>query len=149
MGSGEEPMSKLAEEIVQLVDRAIVRSGYGALLGLELVGADEDCVRVRLAFRPEITTYADVVHGGAIAGLVDAAATAAVWASPSIAQGSRGATVGFSLNFTAAGRGQDLTAVARVRRRGREISTVEVSVLDTSGTEVAVALATYKLSVPR
>jgi uncharacterized protein (TIGR00369 family) len=119
------------------------------LLGLELVGAEMDCVRVRLPFRPEVTTYADVVHGGAIAGLVDAAATAAVWASPSIAQGSRGATVGFSLNFTAAGRGQDLTAVARVRRRGREISTVEVSVLDAGATEVAVALVTYKVSAPR
>src|SRR5262245_48246216 len=142
----QEPARTLAGDVVQLVDRAIVGSGYGTLLGLELVDVEVDCVRVRLPFRPEVTTYADVVHGGAIAGLVDAAATAAVWASPSIAQGSRGATVGFSLNFTAAGRGQDLTALARVRRRGREISTVEVSVLDTAATEVAVALVTYKIS---
>jgi acyl-coenzyme A thioesterase PaaI-like protein len=35
-----------------------------------------------------------------------------------------------------------------VRRRGREISTGEVTVSDSEGREVALALVTYKLSVP-
>jgi acyl-coenzyme A thioesterase PaaI-like protein len=37
-------------------------------------------------------------------------------------------------------------ATANVKRRGREISTGEVSVQDADGKEVAVALVTYKLS---
>ena len=95
-----------------------------------------------------MTTIGDTVHGGAISGLVDSAATASFWASSSIPAGSRGTTIGFSVNFVAAGRGSDLLATARVRRRGREVSTGEVSVRDGDDREVAVALVTYKLSSP-
>jgi uncharacterized protein (TIGR00369 family) len=140
-------MSTLPLGVVQLVDAAIVRSPYGKLLGLELVSAEPDRVRVRLPYRGDVTTLGDTVHGGAISGLVDAAATAAFWAHPAASPEARGTTIGFSINFVAAGRGQDLVAEARVRRRGREICTGEVSVADAAGREVAVALVTYKLSM--
>ncbi len=138
----------LPDEVVKLLDTMIVRAPLGALLGLELVDAHEDEVRVRLPYREAVTTLGDTVHGGALSALVDATATASFWASPSIAPGSRGTTIGFSINFVSAARGQDVVATARVRRRGREVSTGEVSVADASGREVAVALVTYKLSPP-
>ena len=140
-------MTALPEPVRQLVELAIVRSPYGNLLGLSLVSAELDRVRVRLPYRLDVTTLGDTVHGGAIAGLVDSAATAAFWAHPSATPSARGTTIGFSINFVAAGRGQDLVADARVRRRGREICTGEVSVSDGTGREVAVALVTYKLSL--
>jgi uncharacterized protein (TIGR00369 family) len=140
-------MSTLPDPVRQLVELAIVRSPYGKLLGLSLVSAEPDRVRVKLPYRVEVTTLGDTVHGGAIAGLVDSAATAAFWAHPSATPTARGTTIGFSINFVSAGRGQDLIAEARVRRRGREISTGEVSVTDGAGREVAVALVTYKLSL--
>jgi uncharacterized protein (TIGR00369 family) len=136
----------LPDEIVSLLDRLIVKGPFGSLLGLELVDAEEDCVRLRLPFRTEVTTLVDTVHGGAISSLVDCAATASFWASSEIPPGSRGTTIGFSISFVSAGRGRDLVATARVRRRGREISTGEVTVHDTEGNEVALALVTYKLS---
>jgi uncharacterized protein (TIGR00369 family) len=139
-------VTQLPDEIAALLNRLIVKSPYGALLGLELVDAAEDCVRLRLPYRSEVTTLGDTVHGGAISGLVDSAATASFWASSKISLGSRGTTIGFSINFLSAGRGTDLVAIARVRRRGREISTGEVTVCDTEGKEVAFALVTYKLS---
>ncbi len=141
-------MSALPDAVVSILDRLIVRSPYGTLLGLELVEAAEDLVRLRLPYREAVTTLGDTVHGGAIAGLVDSAATASFWASPDIPPGSRGTTIGFSLNLVSAGRGSDLVATARVRRRGREISTGEVSVQDADGKEIALALVTYKLSPP-
>lgn len=140
-------MSALPETVRQLVDGAIVRSPYGKLLGLELVSAEPDRVRVRLPYRIDVTTLGDTVHGGAISALVDAAATAAFWAHPAASPSARGTTIGFSINFIAAGRGQDLVANASVRRRGREICTGEVSVTDAAGREVAVALVTYKMSL--
>jgi uncharacterized protein (TIGR00369 family) len=140
-------MPALPDDVRQLVDLAIVRSPYGRLLGLSLVSVEPDRVRVELPFRPELTTLGDTVHGGAIAGLVDAAATAAFWAHPAASPQARGTTIGFSLSFVSAGRGQALRADAHVRRRGREICTGEVSVSDASGKEVAVALVTYKLSL--
>jgi uncharacterized protein (TIGR00369 family) len=132
--------------MVSLLKKVIVGSPYGGLLGLDLVDAEEDCVRLRMPYRSEVTTFGDTVHGGAIAGLVDAAATASFWANSELSPGSRGTTIGFSINFLSAGRGEDLVATARVRRRGREISTGEVTVCDTEGKEIAVALVTYKLS---
>jgi acyl-coenzyme A thioesterase PaaI-like protein len=78
---------------------------------------------------------------------VDAAATAAFWSHPEATAKSRGTTIGLSINFVSAGRGQELVADARVRRRGREICTGEVSVADAGGREVAVALVTYKMSL--
>jgi uncharacterized protein (TIGR00369 family) len=110
------------------------------------VDAAEDCVRLRLPYRREVTTLVDTVHGGAISGLVDCAATASFWAIPEITPGSRGTTIGFSVSFLSAGRGSDLVATARVRRRGRHISTGDVTVCDSEGKEVAFALVTYKLS---
>ena len=139
-------MARLPEEIVTLLDELIVRSPYGRLLGLELVGAEEDCVSLRMPYRSEVTTLGDTVHGGAISGLVDSAATASFWANPKIEPGTRGTTIGFSINFLAAGRGRDLVATGKVRRRGREISTGEVTVRDDEGKEIACALVTYKLS---
>jgi uncharacterized protein (TIGR00369 family) len=126
----------------------IVASPYGRLLGLVLESAEPDRVVVRLPYRGEVTTLGDTVHGGAIAGLVDTAATAAFWAKPGLAAGARGTTIGFSLSFLAAGRGVDLVADARVRRRGREICNGEVVVRDAGGSEVAQAIVTYKLSDP-
>ena len=131
---------------ISIVEKVIVDSPYGRLLGLVLESCEPDRVVVRLPYRKELTTLGDTVHGGAIAGLVDSAATAAFWAKSELAPGSRGTTIGFSLSFLSAGRGVDLIADARVRRRGREISNGEVSVRDSKGADVALAIVTYKLS---
>ncbi len=69
-------MTRLSEELIALLEKAIVEAPYASLLGIELVDAEEDRLRLRLPYRSELTTFGDTVHGGAIAGLVDAAATA-------------------------------------------------------------------------
>ena len=137
------------DAIRDLVARAIVQSPYGRLLGIECDKIDEDCVAVRLPFRTDVTTIGDTVHGGAIAGLCDVAATGACWASPAVAPGSRGTTIGLTLHYLAAGRAQDLTATARVIQRGGSICVAEVDVRGADGTAVARATATYKLSAPK
>ena len=141
-------MADLEAGQVAMLDKAIAQAPFASLLGMELVEAHQDRVSIRLPYRPELTTYSDTVHGGAIAALLDATATACFWAHPSVAPGSRGATVAFTVNFVSAARGKDLVATASVRKRGREVSTGEVSVTDADGKEVAVALVTYKLSPP-
>lgn len=132
-----------------LVERAIIDSPYGRLLGVVCEKVEPDCVAVRLPFRTEITTIGDLVHGGAIAGLCDVAATAACWASPAVAAGSRGTTIALSLNYLAAGRAQDLVATARVIQRGGSICVAEIDVRGAGDAAVARATATYKLSAPK
>jgi len=139
-------MSELDANARAIVEKVIVGSPYGRLLGFVLEACEEDRVAVRLPYRTDVTTVGDTVHGGAIAGLIDTAATGAFWAKSGLSAGARGTTIGFSLSFLSAARGVDLVAEARVRRRGREICNGEVVVRDPKGTEVAQAIVTYKLS---
>ena len=134
-------------EIRSLVETFIVGAPYGRRLGVvldELV--EPDRVRVRLPYVEDNTTIADVVHGGAIASLVDIAATAACWASPRVEPGARGTTIGFSINYLTAGRGQDLVGTATVIQRGASISVCDVTVHGLDGTLVARATVTYKVA---
>jgi uncharacterized protein (TIGR00369 family) len=133
------------EQARSLVEGFIVGSPYGRLLGVVSEAIEPDRVRVRLPYRDAVTTIGDMVHGGAIASLVDVAATAAFWASPTVDPSARGTTIGFSINYLNAGRGEDLVATATVIQRGKAISVAEVSVR-AGEAEVARAIVTYKLS---
>jgi uncharacterized protein (TIGR00369 family) len=139
----------LATPLLAGIAERIVRAPFGALVGLEVVSVERDRVAVRLPFRPEVTTVGDLVHGGALAALVDTAATAAAWASEALAPDSRGTTVGFTINYLAGARGRDVIATARVARRGGSLCVLDVDVADAAGEPVARALVTYKLDRPR
>jgi uncharacterized protein (TIGR00369 family) len=134
------------EQARSVVEGFIVGSPYGKLLGIVSETVEADRVRLRLPYREAVTTIGDMVHGGAIASLVDVAATAACWASPTVDPTSRGTTIGFSINYLNAGRGQDLVATAEVIQRGKAIVVCQVSVRDGAGVEAARATVTYKLS---
>jgi uncharacterized protein (TIGR00369 family) len=123
----------------------IVASPFGALLGVRPEEVSDAEVRLRLPFRADLTTVGDTVHGGAVASLVDVAATAAVWAGADLARARRGTTVGFTVNFLAAAEGQDVIATARVIRRGGTLCVCDVRVDGADGTAVARALVTYKI----
>ncbi len=133
------------EQARSVVEGFIVGSPYGKHLGIVTESVEADRVRLRLPYRDAVTTIGDMVHGGAIASLVDVAATAACWASPTVDPATRGTTIGLTLNYLNAGRGQDLVATAEVIQRGRSISVCEVTIR-AGDTIVAKALVTYKLS---
>lgn len=128
-----------------LIRKGIVESPLGRLLGLVADELRPDSVRVRLPYRPELTTAGDLVHGGALAALVDTAATAVAWSGVDDPAGARGTTVGLSLSYLAGARGQDVVAHATVARRGRSIVVCDVAVTSADGALVAKALVTYKL----
>jgi uncharacterized protein (TIGR00369 family) len=90
-------------------------------------------------------TAGDLVHGGAIGTLIDTAATAAAWATSEPVMGIRGTTVDLTVAYLVGARGQDVTAVARVLRRGKSISFCDVEVQGADGVAVAKGLVTYKL----
>ena len=129
----------------EIIRQAIVASPLATLLGIETVEVAPDLVRVRLPFRSEVTTVGDLVHGGAIAALIDVAATAAFWTGADLKRNPRGTTIGFTVNFLAPARSSELIADARVVQRGRSISVGEVDVTGVDGRPVARALVTYKL----
>jgi uncharacterized protein (TIGR00369 family) len=84
-----------------------------------------------------MATMGDVVHGGAIATLLDTAGMAAAWSDDTVPENLAGATVSMSVSFAAAARASDLTARATVVRRGRSLCFCEVTVLDAGDSVVA------------
>lgn len=118
-------------------------SPFTQQLELEIELLEPDEVVLRMPFSPSRTTYADIVHGGAIAALADVAATGAAWSSPEHLDSPRGATVSLTMQYLRAGKG-DLRARGRLLRRGG-LCSCEVDVLDGAGALVARGLSTYKL----
>ena len=144
----QPPHDPLEAPVEEAIERFIVGAPYGQWLGLACESIERDHVRVVLPFRKEVTTFGEMVHGGAIASLVDVTATAAAWAHPAVTLQARGTTVGFSLSFLAPGLGSDLIADAVIIRRGGSLCVCEVTVSSPGGECVARALVTYKLKLP-
>ena len=113
-------------------------------LQTQLIRLSEDHVELLMPYRQSLGVGR--VHGGAISGLIDIAATAAFWASPALSETARGATVGFTVNFLSLAVATNLTALASVRRRGGTLCTGDVSVRDPNDVEVATAIVTYKMN---
>jgi uncharacterized protein (TIGR00369 family) len=116
-----------------------------ALLGIEIDALGDDEATLRLPYRTELTTIGEVVHGGAIAALADTAVMAACWCFDDPPESLRGSTVDLTVHYLAPAMASDLTAHARVLRRGRRLSHVEASVADAAGTHVAHAVGTYQI----
>jgi uncharacterized protein (TIGR00369 family) len=113
-------------------------------LGIELVDIEPDRARLRLPFRPELATIGDVVHGGAIAALLDTASMAAAWSDDTVPESLAGATVSMNVDFVAAARGADLLATATAVRRGRSLCFCEVTVTDPDDGVIAKGLAVHR-----
>ena len=90
-------------------------------------------------------TIGTIMHGGAIASLIDTAAMVAAWSEGEVPANARGTTVNITVAYLAAAQQEDLRAVARVLRRGRNLVYLDVEVTGASGNAVAKGLVTYKL----
>ena len=108
-------------------------SPFAKELGIEIVDLRLDHAELRLPWSPRLATMGEVVHGGAIATLLDTAGMAAAWSDDTVPENLAGATVSMSVSFAAAARATDLTARATVVRRGRSLCFCEVTVTDADG----------------
>ena len=132
-------------EPAQLVRGWLEHSPFARHLGIRLDSLGGGEAVLSLPYDEMLATTGDVVHGGAISSLIDAAAAAA---AVSAAEGDTlagGTTVDISVSLLAAARGSDLRARAQVIRRGRAISFVEVDVDDGEGEPIAKGLVTYRV----
>jgi uncharacterized protein (TIGR00369 family) len=128
----------------ELIRAFLPTSPFAAAAGIEVVSLEQDVAVLRMPFRLENATMGDLVHGGAIATLIDTAAMAASWSTDDVPDTPRGTTVTLNVSFVAGARGADVEAVARVVKRGGTICHCDVEVTAV-GTVVAKGLVTYKL----
>jgi uncharacterized protein (TIGR00369 family) len=120
---------------------------YWRTLGIAVVDAEPGHVRLRLPMSEALgTRRPDVMHGGAIASLVDAAA-GAVTATPRREDDETWtgqATTDMNVTFLNAATGP-VVAEGRVLRGSRSLVFVSVEVRDEAGALVAVGRATYTI----
>jgi uncharacterized protein (TIGR00369 family) len=131
----------------EVISEFLRHSPFVLHLGMRLDAIEADRARLSMPYRDELATIGEVVHGGALSALVDTAAMAASWSAHELDPGGalRGTTVGLSVDFVAAAQGQEVTADARVIRRGRSLCFCDVDVADANGRLVAKGIVTYKL----
>ena len=129
----------------EIIEQFIPHSPLVGHLGMRLESIGTDEATLVLPYRQELATQDDIVHGGAIAALIDTAGMAACWADDAVPDSLTGATVTLNVNYLAAARGQELAAHAVVVRRGRSMVFSEVKVTEPTGRLVATGSVVQRL----
>jgi len=118
---------------------------YPMLLGLEVEEVRIDYCRMRMPFKPELLQPGGVVHGGAIASLMDAVLVPAVGST--LGPRDRYSTVDLHVQFIGAVKDEDVVAEGWVTKRGRTVVFCESEALGaTSGRLIARSSLTYNVS---
>jgi uncharacterized protein (TIGR00369 family) len=123
------------------------RTYFPQLVGLVVEELKVDYCRMRLPYRPELEQVAGLVHGGAIATLVDTVVVPAVGAA--YEQGWGYATLSMDIQYLAAVKGEDAVAEGWVTQRGRSIVFCRAEVSTAGGRPAATGSLIYKITPPR
>lgn len=114
---------------------------YAKLLGLELGEVGRGLASVRLEVREDLKQYQGVVHGGAVASLIDTAAAFAVLTQLEINE--RVTTTDLTIHYLRPANSGRLTATARIVRTGRRLIVLSVEVTNDQEILVATAVTGY------
>jgi uncharacterized protein (TIGR00369 family) len=120
---------------------------FPGFVGLVLEEVRIDYARMRLPFRAELLQPAGVVHGGALATLVDTVVVPAV--ASVYTEMRRMVTVDMHLQYFDAVVAEDAIAEGWIEKRGRALVFCRAEVRTASGTLAASATLVYKVSAPK
>jgi acyl-CoA thioesterase len=111
------------------------------LLGIELEDIASGTATLAVNVRKELTQNQGVVHGGAIASLIDTATAFAIISL--LAPREKVTTVDLAISYLRPVMSGRLRAVAKVVRAGRRLFVVSAEVFDKQGRLITTALSTY------
>ena len=131
----------LTEEELSRVRETFARIPYTRLLGIEFVSAARGTATFRLAPREELSRMEGIMHGGAIASLLDTAAAFAVHTL--LGPSGRTVTVDLTIHYLRPVTGGEIQARARVLREGRRLVILSIEATEPDGTLAATATTTY------
>ena len=117
---------------------------FPSVVGLELEEVRSGYGRMRLPYRPELQQPAGVVHGGAIATLIDTVVVPAVGSV--YEERPKMLTISMNIRYLGALVAEDAVAEGWVEQRGRSIVFCRAEVRSGSGTMVADGTLVYKVS---
>lgn len=114
---------------------------YAKLIGLELGEIRPGEVTIQLAVRDELKQNQGVVHGGAVASLIDTAAAFALLSQLELDE--RVTTTDLTIHYLRPVSSGRLTATARIVRAGRRLFVVTVEVTNDQQILLATAVTSY------
>ena len=118
---------------------------YPMLLGLHVEETRADYCRMRMPFKAELLQPGGIVHGGAIASLMDAVLVPAVGSV--LGPSDRFSTVDLHVQYIGAVKDEDVVAEGWVTKRGRSVVFCESEAVGaTSGRLIARSVLTYNVS---
>lgn len=132
---------KLDAAQVERVSRLLDSVPFARLLGIELDEIDAGVATLGLEIKPELKQNHGVVHGGAIASLIDSATAFAIISL--LPPDEHATTVDLTISYLRPLTEGRVRAVARVIRSGKRLIVVSAEVFNEQGTLAATALSTY------
>lgn len=132
---------KLDEKHLARIENALQKVPFAKLIGIELEEVDAGVATLALNIREELKQNNGVVHGGAVASLIDTATAFAIISI--LSPNERATTVDLTISYLRPLTTGRIRAKARVLRAGRRLIVVSAEVFDDSETLTATALSTY------
>jgi uncharacterized protein (TIGR00369 family) len=129
------------ERYRQIRQRILERNHFTNLLGIEIDHVDKDGALLGVEVKKDLLNVQGVMHGGAIASLVDTAVAIAIAGASET--DLKFTTVEMKINYLSPVSQGRVRASARLIRNGRRIIVAECDVLDWKEKLVAKGLVTY------
>jgi len=123
------------------IQKAVTTVPFARLLGIELEDIASGTATLAFNVRKELMQNQGVVHGGAIASLIDTATAFAIISL--LAPKEKVSTVDLAISYLRPATGGRLKAVATVVRAGRRLFVVSAEVFDKNERLITTALSTY------
>lgn len=133
--------AKITAAQLRRIRKAVDTVPFAQLLGIELDDISSGTATLGLDVRDELKQNHGVVHGGAIASLIDTATAFAIISL--LAPGERVTTVDLTISYLRPLTEGRVTAVAKVLRAGRRLFVVSAEVFDKDKELATTALSTY------
>ena len=123
------------------IESALEKVPFARLIGIELEDVQAGIATLALDVREELKQNHGVVHGGAVASLIDSATAFAVISV--LPPDERATTADLTISFLRPLTKGRARCTAKVLRAGRRLIVVSAELFDNAGNLVATALTTY------
>jgi uncharacterized protein (TIGR00369 family) len=131
----------LSDDQRRRVERMREAVPFLKLLGIEVESVGPGTATLLLPVREELTRNDGIIHGGAVASVIDSAFAFAI--IPLLAENERTVTVDLTIHYLRPLSGGTSRTDARVVRAGRRVITVSAELFDENEKLAATALSTY------
>ncbi len=132
---------KLTAAQIKRISKALDDVPYARLLEIKLAEIDSGTATLKMPVRKKLTQNHGVVHGGAMASLIDSATAFAIISL--LEPQEKVTTVDLTISYLRPVTNGTLHCAAKVVRSGRRLLVVSAEVFDDAQKLVATALSTY------